>query len=113
MKTPEIRPGIRRLFQLAVRRDHAVDADDEIRIHLQLRTDQLVREGLSPAEARAEAERRFGSIEVERVRFRESAQRRDARIRLRDLLESVRQDVRYALRTLRRDAGFTTFAVNL
>ncbi|HUR20393.1 MAG TPA: ABC transporter permease, partial [Vicinamibacterales bacterium] len=28
-----------------------------------------------------------------------------------ELLESVRQDFRYALRSLRRDAGFTTFAV--
>src|SRR3954451_8513595 len=27
------------------------------------------------------------------------------------LLEGVRQDLRYAVRTLRRDAGFTTFAV--
>jgi predicted permease len=33
------------------------------------------------------------------------------RASLRIWLESVRQDIRYALRTLRRDAGFTTFAI--
>ena len=111
MRTPEIRPGIRRFFRLAVQRDVPSDADDEIRLHLQLRVEQLVREGLSPEAARAEAERRFGSIDDERARFRNSARRRDRRLRLREWIDSVRQDVRYALRTLRRDAGFTAFAV--
>jgi predicted permease len=111
MRTPEIRPGIRRLFQLAVRRDSQVDADAEIRLHLQLRAEQLVQEGMSPNEARAEAERRFGSVDEERVRFREVAERRAHRVRLREWLDSVRQDVRYAARTLRRDAGFTAFAL--
>jgi predicted permease len=32
-------------------------------------------------------------------------------MRVRDLIDDVRQDLRYAFRTLRRDAGFTTFAV--
>ena len=52
MRPSEIRPGIRRLFRLAVRRaDHTRDdADEEIRLHLRLRAEQLVREGLSPDE---------------------------------------------------------------
>lgn len=111
MRTPEIRPGIRRLFRLATRRDHRAEADDEIRLHLQLRVDQLVREGMSPEAARLEAERRFGSIDAERARFQDSARRRDGRMRVREWIDSVRQDLRYAVRTLRRDAGFTTFAV--
>src|SRR5215217_1310491 len=111
MRTPEIRPGIRRLFRLAAGHDPRREADDEIRLHLQLRADQLMREGFSPEAARAEAERRFGSIDDERARFRDSARRREGRMRIREWIDSVGQDVRYAVRTLRRDAGFTTFAL--
>ena len=58
-----IRPGIRKLFRLAFHRreDATRDVGDEIRLHIELRTAQLMREGLSPEAARAEAERRFGS----------------------------------------------------
>jgi predicted permease len=110
MRTPEIRPGIRRLFQLAVRHSDR-EADDEIRLHLQLRIEQLVREGWTPDAARTEAERRFGPVGEERVRLRRSVRRRDARFGAREWLDGVRQDIRYTARTLRRDAGFTTFAI--
>ena len=56
----EIRPGIRRLLRFITPRSTARDADDEIRLHLKLRTEQLIAEGMSPAAAREEAERRFG-----------------------------------------------------
>ena len=59
----QIRPGIRRLLHLATRRSARRDADDELRLHLELRTKQLVAEGMSSADARAEAERRFGAID--------------------------------------------------
>src|SRR6185503_3755908 len=111
MRLSEIRPGIRRLFRLGVRRETQREADDEIRLHLQLRTDQLIREGLSPAAARAEAERRFGAIDEERQRFQSASERRERQIRVREWLESVGQDLRYALRTLRRDSAFTSFAL--
>ncbi len=111
MKDPNIRPGIRRLFRLAGRSDANREADDEIRLHLQLRIDELVASGMSPDEARAEAERRFGSVDEERARFAADARRRDDRVRFREWFESVAQDARYALRTLRRDLGFTMFAV--
>lgn len=109
--TSEIRPGIRRLLRLATRRSVEHDADEEIRIHLEMRTRQLISEGLSPTEARAEAERRFGEIDDERFRARRSAARRERRSRWRESLDLLRGDTRYALRVLRRDAGFTAFAV--
>ncbi len=112
---PEIRPGIRRLFQLAARRDQRVrdEADDEIRLHLRLRVDQLVREGWTPDAAHAEAERRFGPIAEAREDLHKSARRREGRMRVREWLDTVRQDLRYSIRTLRREAGFTTFAVGI
>ena len=107
----EIRPGIRRLLRLITPRTAARDADDEIRLHLKLRTAQLIAEGMSPFAAREEAERRFGEIGEERRAFRDAAQRRERRTRWRDWLDATGADVRYAFRTLRRDTAFTAFAV--
>jgi predicted permease len=108
-----IRPGIRRLFHLAVRRgDHArAEVDEEIRLHLALRTAQLTREGLSPEAARAEAERRFGSPDEVRERLHTSVQRREDRMQLRELVDVVRGDVRVALRGLRRAPGLVVTVV--
>ncbi len=107
----EIRPGIRRLLRLVTRRSMQHDADEEIRIHLELRTKQLIGEGMSPPAARAEAERRFGEVDEERRRSRASAVRQERRLRWRDSFDLLRGDLRYAFRTLRRDAGFTAFAL--
>ena len=73
----EIRPGIRRLFRLALRRpdDAAADMDDEIRLHLALRTEQLIREGRTPVAARAEAEARFGAPDGARGRTDQDGRR--------------------------------------
>src|SRR3954464_13074007 len=109
--TLEIRPGIRRLLRVFTRRTMEQDADEEIRIHLDLRTKQLIGEGMSPSAARAEAERRFGEVDDERRRSRASAARQERRLRWRDSIVLLRGALRYALRTLRRDAGFTAFAL--
>lgn len=107
----DIRPGIRRLLRLVTRRGMERDADEEIRLHLKLRTEQLVREGMSPAAAREEAEWRFGDVEAERRRSRASAARLSRRLELRESVDTLLADLRYAMRTLRRDAGFTAFAL--
>src|SRR6185437_8109987 len=109
--TSEIRPGIRRLLRLVTRRSMLSDADEEIRIHLELRTRQLIGEGMSPSAARAEAERRFGAVDDELRRSRASAARQERRLRWRDSFDLLRGDIRYAFRALRRDAGFTAFAL--
>ena len=107
----EIRPGVRRLLRLPLRRDPQRDADDEIGLHLALRAQQLIAHGMSPDDARAEAERRFGEVSASRVWLRESNARRDLGDRVRARIDDVRMDVRYAVRTLRRDIAFTAFAV--
>ena len=108
-----LRPGIRRLFRLALRRrtDADRDADDEIRLHLALRTEQLVREGLSLTEARAEAERRFGPMTEARERLHSSSRRRETRMRMRESVDALRQDLRIALRRMRQQPGFAIFAM--
>jgi predicted permease len=109
---PLIRPGVRRLFDLMLRRPDVRrrDVDAEIALHIELRVQQLVRQGLDPHVARAEAERRFGSVRALQS-LEQMAHWRDQRMSLRDWLDSVRQDVRYALRGLRREPAFTGFAI--
>jgi hypothetical protein len=51
------------------------DFADEIRSHLELETERLVDEGLSPEDARLAARRRFGSAAAARERFYESRPR--------------------------------------
>ena len=56
-------PGLRRLFRLAAGRSTTTDdVAEEIELHVTLRAEELVAEGLSPEQARAEALRCFGDL---------------------------------------------------
>jgi len=108
-----IRPGIRRLFRLALHRPDIVEHDvaEEIRTHLDLRTEQFIREGLSPEAARAEARRRFGPLFTATRELRHVANERDRTMRIREWFDTLRQDIRYAARGLRREPMFAMFIV--
>lgn len=108
---PLIRPGIRRLFRLALKREgtRAADIDEEIALHLELRAKQLQSNGMSTEQARAEAERRFGQKEITRGQLHAAAQRRDRVMNLRETFASIMQDVYYAARGLVREPMFTAF----
>src|SRR6185312_10830432 len=79
------------------------DFKEELDAHLEIAIAENKRRGLTDEEARRQALLRLGGAEQARE------QHRDAR----GLpgLETLMQDTRYALRTLRRDAGFTTIAI--
>ena len=103
-------PGWRRLFRLPQfsRRVVERDVDDELAFHLAMRTDKLRRLGADERTASAAALARFGDpsrvrdecITIDRGHVRE--------VQMKEWLESIRSDVRYALRTLRRAPAFTT-----
>ena len=104
----------RRLFRLPSRsRAHAVaDADEELRAFLAERVDDLMALGMTAEEARAEALRRLGaSVADAAFLLQTSATSRERRMRTREVMGTVIQDLRYAVRALRREVGFTTFAV--
>lgn len=108
-----IRPGIRRLLRLPGRpgRVEEREVEEEIHLHLRLRAAQLEEEGMGTEEARAEALRRFGSLEDARRTLRRAARRREERVHLRGWVDVLRQDVRFGWRQLARNPTFAAISV--
>jgi hypothetical protein len=79
------------------------DLDDELRFHLDMETEYLMRMGLSADEARRRARRDFGGVE----RYRDDA--RDARGI--GAIEDLVRDIRVASRSLRRAPGFALVSI--
>ncbi|MGH7483216.1 MAG: ADOP family duplicated permease [Longimicrobiales bacterium] len=85
--------------------DVAREVEEEIEAHLTLRVDELMARGMSEAEARAEAERRFGDRDLAWRRLHASVRAREYRLRWLEWLGSVRGDVVLALRRARQAPG--------
>src|SRR4051794_20160076 len=112
MLSSKVPNGVRRLLRLPQSRARMLrEADDEISAHLALRVDHLRSLGMSEAEAKAEALRRFGDTDD----FRAYTERRVSRYarahRVVDWLTEWMQDVRFANRQFNRNVGFTALAV--
>ena len=96
----ELRHRLRALFHRAALER---ELDDELQFHLEQETAKWIHAGDSPAEARRKARAAFGGVE----RIKDDA--REARGLA--LLDSIAQDLTYALRSLRATPGFTIAVV--
>jgi len=106
-------PGWRRLFRIprVGRRGIERDVDDELSFHLAMRVEKLRDRGVPEEIANAEALARFGDASRVRDELLTIDQQFAREARLMDWLDSVRADLRYAIRTLRRSPVFTIVAV--
>jgi predicted permease len=71
------------------------DIDAEVQFHIERRIERNLRDGMSRADAQADARRRFGNV------ARVAEDMREARVMT--WLESFAQDLRYGVRSLRRE----------
>ena len=99
--------GLRRIL----RPNEKKEVSDEIAFHIQMRTAEFVEQGVDPAHARELAERRFGPVQPIQSALVESVRRRRRREDRAETLMSMTQDLRFAIRSLRRAPGFATSAI--
>jgi predicted permease len=98
----------RKLFRLAPTRASVQhEIDDEMRFHLDARCEELVRLGHSPDDARRIALEEFGDVAAARAELAAIDRRRVGKVALREWIESIAQDLRFAVRSLRAKPGFT------
>jgi hypothetical protein len=101
VKTPRtIWSKLRSLWQ---RREVKREIDEELRFHIEQRTAENLAAGLTPEEAARAARKRFGNVQRVREECRD--------VRGASFGEAMGRDLRFGLRVLRKNPGFTAVAV--
>jgi hypothetical protein len=98
-----LRRLLARLLGVVTRRGRERAFDEELWSHVEMHTDDGIRAGLSPEEARRQALVMLGGVQQTRETYADGVTLPS--------LESVVQDVRFAVRMLAKAPGFTAVAV--
>ena len=88
------------------------EVDSELEFHLEMRTRELMRSGLSETEARRAAFARFGDLTRARRECRAIGRQREHRMRSTEYVSELRQDAIFALRQMLAAPAFTLIAVS-
>jgi len=99
------RGGVGRVRTLLRRRRLLGEFDQNVDAHLAALAADLERTGLSPEDAHREARRQFGGIDQAREAYRDTSGF--------PTLDALAQDVRYSVRMLKRQPGFSLIIVAL
>src|SRR4051812_18261802 len=83
----------------------------ELAFHVEMLTRELVAQGMSRDEARAEATGRFGNITDVELTMRRLGRLRERDMRRTEWFGDLRQDITYAMRQLAKAPAFTAVAV--
>ena len=89
----------------------AADANDEVEFHIEMRTADLVRKGLTEAEARKQAQREFGDVTRIRAEMEAVDQERIRRVSGAGFRDALRQDLVYGVRAIARNPAFSILAI--
>src|SRR5262245_48528301 len=98
---------MRRVFRIPFSARVEREVDDELAFHLEMRTQRLIAAGMPPDAARREALRQFGDIASVRQDCVTMDEQRERATRRAFEMAEFQRDLVYALRTLRRNVGFT------
>ena len=101
--TDGLRQALNRLRAFSRKERMDTDLDAEMAAHLELAIEENLKRGMSAKEARRQALITFGGVEQAKECHREA--------RGLPALDTLMQDLRYTIRTLRRDRAFTLVAV--
>lgn len=87
------------------------DIEDELSFHIEARIRENISAGMSPTQAREEALRRFGDYGRVRGDCRRIGLERIRADRRAEMLDQLKQDVTFAVRSLVKRPGFTAVAI--
>jgi predicted permease len=87
------------------------EVEEEFAHHVEMRVRDLVAEGWTAEDARREAVRRFGDIDRLKADCHDLGTRRNVEMNRKQWWDEIRQDLRYALRQLRRAPAFAAITV--
>ena len=103
---------MRRVFRLPFKKDHiSREVDEELAFHFEMRIQRLMATGLSRDAAYTEALRQFGEVDPVRESMVTLDEQRERATRRSNMMSELQQDLFYALRTLKRNLGFTAVVV--
>jgi predicted permease len=105
--------GIRRALRIPRFTRHYIarEVDEELSFHIEKRAEALRATGWPDSEARAEAKRRFGTLDELRAECIEVEITEQRRERIMDFADQLASDIRFAARSLRKAPGFSLVAL--